>query len=160
MFSLICAWINGWVHNGEAGDLRRHRAHYDATVMGNANTPALNPVRFVPYSNLAYQGQLSSCMYRQMSVVWSEWRFPIKINPNYHHGHKGTFEVEALVTPGVLMSPNKDISAGPWRSTATLLLVGVHWRIASLGGCQMTPIWWHWITMCIRRSVSAVSCID
>ena len=29
MFSLICAWINGWVKNSEAGDLRRHRAHYD-----------------------------------------------------------------------------------------------------------------------------------
>ena len=23
----------GWVHNREAGDLRRHRAHYDVTVM-------------------------------------------------------------------------------------------------------------------------------
>ena len=33
MFSLICAWINCWVNNGEAGDLRRHRAHYDVTVM-------------------------------------------------------------------------------------------------------------------------------
>ena len=33
MFSLICAWINGWVNNHEAGDLRRHRAHYDVTVM-------------------------------------------------------------------------------------------------------------------------------
>ena len=33
MFSLICAWINGWVNNGEAGDLKRHRAHYDVTVM-------------------------------------------------------------------------------------------------------------------------------
>ena len=30
---LICAWINGWVNNGEAGDLRCHRAHYDVTVM-------------------------------------------------------------------------------------------------------------------------------
>ena len=30
---LICAWINDWVNNGEAGDLRLHRAHYDATVM-------------------------------------------------------------------------------------------------------------------------------
>ena len=28
-FYLICVWINGWVNNGEAGDLRRHRAHYD-----------------------------------------------------------------------------------------------------------------------------------
>ena len=25
MFSLSCAWINGWVNNSEAGDLRRHR---------------------------------------------------------------------------------------------------------------------------------------
>ena len=33
MFSLICARINGWVNNGEAGDLRRNRAHYDVIVM-------------------------------------------------------------------------------------------------------------------------------
>ena len=33
MSSLICAWMNGWVNNREAGDLRRHRAHYDVTVM-------------------------------------------------------------------------------------------------------------------------------
>ena len=33
MFSLICAWINGWVNNREAGDLRRNRAHCDVTVM-------------------------------------------------------------------------------------------------------------------------------
>ena len=33
MFSLICAWINGWVNNREAGDLRRYRSHYDVIVM-------------------------------------------------------------------------------------------------------------------------------
>ena len=33
MFSLICAWINAWVNNGEAGDLRRHLAHYDVILM-------------------------------------------------------------------------------------------------------------------------------
>ena len=33
IFSLICTWINGWVNNGEAGDLRRHRAHCDVTVI-------------------------------------------------------------------------------------------------------------------------------
>ena len=33
MFSLICVWINGWVNNREAGDLRCHCAHYDVTVM-------------------------------------------------------------------------------------------------------------------------------
>ena len=33
MFSLICTRIYGWVNNGEAGDLRRHRVHYDVIVM-------------------------------------------------------------------------------------------------------------------------------
>ena len=33
MFSLICARVNCWVNNREAGDLRRHRAHYDVIVM-------------------------------------------------------------------------------------------------------------------------------
>ena len=33
MFPLICAWINGSANNREAGDLRRHRAHYDVTVI-------------------------------------------------------------------------------------------------------------------------------
>ena len=35
--SLICAWTNAWVNNGDAGDLRR--AHYDMTVM---NTTFVN----------------------------------------------------------------------------------------------------------------------
>ena len=33
MFSLTCAWINDWVNNSEAGDLRRHHAHHDVIVM-------------------------------------------------------------------------------------------------------------------------------
>ena len=33
MFSLICVWTNGWANNRDAGDLRRHRAHYDVTVV-------------------------------------------------------------------------------------------------------------------------------
>ena len=33
MFSLICVWINNWVNNREAGDLRRYRAHCDVIVL-------------------------------------------------------------------------------------------------------------------------------
>ena len=33
MFSLIYVWINGWVNNSEADDLRRYRGHYDVNVM-------------------------------------------------------------------------------------------------------------------------------
>ena len=33
--SLICVWMNDWVNDGEAGDLRRYPAHCDVTVMQN-----------------------------------------------------------------------------------------------------------------------------
>ena len=33
MFSLIGVWINAWVNNREAGDLRHHSVHYDVIVM-------------------------------------------------------------------------------------------------------------------------------
>ena len=33
MFSLICVWINCWINNREAGDLRRYGAHSDVIVM-------------------------------------------------------------------------------------------------------------------------------
>ena len=32
-FFFICAWINGWVNNREAGDLRRYGTHYDVIIM-------------------------------------------------------------------------------------------------------------------------------
>ena len=34
-FSLICTLTNSWANNGDAGDLRHHRAYYDVTVMWN-----------------------------------------------------------------------------------------------------------------------------
>ena len=40
MFSLISVWIHNWVNSGEAVDLRRHRAHYDVTVMLCHKTPS------------------------------------------------------------------------------------------------------------------------
>ena len=38
----IYVWINGCVNNREAGDLRRHRAHYDVIVMLCMNTVMWN----------------------------------------------------------------------------------------------------------------------
>ena len=37
--SLICAWLNDWVNNREAGDLRRHRGHYDVNIMIQVSHP-------------------------------------------------------------------------------------------------------------------------
>ena len=48
MFSLIYAWINDWANNREAGDLRRHRGHYDVIVMGySTGTGTLVPVKYI-----------------------------------------------------------------------------------------------------------------
>ena len=33
MFPLIYVWINDWVNNLEVGDLRRHRGHYNVTLV-------------------------------------------------------------------------------------------------------------------------------
>ena len=48
IFSLIYAWINSWVSNREAGDLRCHHAHYDVIVMcylfGVKSLPEVIPI--------------------------------------------------------------------------------------------------------------------
>ena len=41
VFSLICVFINGWVNNREAGDLRRYRDHYDVIVLTLGNLTIL-----------------------------------------------------------------------------------------------------------------------
>ena len=45
MFSLICAWINGWVNNRESGDLIRHRTQYNVTVMLLSHCPRVTLYR-------------------------------------------------------------------------------------------------------------------
>ena len=37
MFSLICVWINDWLNNREAGDLRCNCTHYDIIVMSTTS---------------------------------------------------------------------------------------------------------------------------
>ena len=49
VFSLICAWTNGWINHWDAGYLWRHRAHYDGTViyryfLADADPVAAKPV--------------------------------------------------------------------------------------------------------------------
>ena len=53
IFSLIWASINGWVNNGEAGDLRRHRTHYDVIEMPSS----LHRLSSTRYNNVTLQWQ-------------------------------------------------------------------------------------------------------
>ena len=59
MYSLICTWINGWVNNREAGDLRRYRAHYDVTGM--------RP--FYLYNRSSYTDKITSFIVKQTSLL-------------------------------------------------------------------------------------------
>ena len=45
MFSLICACTNDWVNNRDAGNLRRHRAHLNVTVMSLQNLLSFRSAR-------------------------------------------------------------------------------------------------------------------
>ena len=45
--SLICAWTNGRANNRDAGDLRRHRAHYDVTVNEGGIQRTLDTSRYL-----------------------------------------------------------------------------------------------------------------
>ena len=67
MFSLICTWINGWVNNGEAGDLRRHRGHHDVNVMGTISS--YNPkIRRSVAAYVAAQRDLTRCWHCHKSL--------------------------------------------------------------------------------------------
>ena len=51
MFSLICVWINVWVNNGEAGDLRRYRAHYDVIAMETKSVAMTRWINHDPWAS-------------------------------------------------------------------------------------------------------------
>ena len=53
-FSLICAWIKGWVNNGEVGDLRHHHVHYDVTVMCSTSCLENVSIRYCGTERFSY----------------------------------------------------------------------------------------------------------
>ena len=62
MFSLICAWTNGWVNNPDAGDLRRRRAQNDITVMNHCTGGCITHVTVLTYC--------TSPMHNRVHYVW------------------------------------------------------------------------------------------
>ena len=77
MFSLIYAWIKDWVNNREAGDLRRHRGHYDVIVMWSNSIMHICITGPQWVKNLLAPGEiLSSCSLRHDSRV-TGWSFAI-----------------------------------------------------------------------------------
>ena len=64
VFSLICAWTNDWVNNRKAGDLRRHHAHYDVTVMAHVSSTG------------KLHDSLSSVWPLSLHVYWNRDKWP------------------------------------------------------------------------------------
>ena len=68
-FLLICTWINGWVNNREAGDLIRHRAHYDVAIM-NMETPIRPSGLGTKLIGIREQYKFPSLRWKIISMVW------------------------------------------------------------------------------------------
>ena len=112
MFSLICAWINGWVNNRAAGEFRRHRAHYDVTLMGGVwfnsvqwpyQTP-LNRCRFITrnsvYSQFSFSRKMFMNLHYTLSASFSAWRIWINVNAWFEldaHVNANEFQRQGLL---------------------------------------------------------------
>ena len=114
MLSLICAWINVWVNNREAGDLRRQGAHYDVTVM------CLDGFHYIPNDSIF----MLKCLHKEWlnihiyeSIPTTQW---------YHMGvatHRqldclfnSLYRLTSLIFKNILKKGNaKARNAGPFR---------------------------------------------
>ena len=88
-FSLICAWINGWVNNREAGDLRRHRALYDVIVMIPSNSLLSD------WSNMQYFSTPWQCS--EIINIQKEWTLWYFHYPRRPCGPQGTSRINPRV---------------------------------------------------------------
>ena len=61
MFSVICVWINDWVNNRCAGDLRRHCAHYDVIVMFSLSQPRIKTNDIAQHHQGTVANKLHKC---------------------------------------------------------------------------------------------------
>ena len=103
MFSLICAWMNGWVNNRETGDLRRHHAYHEATVMGKCLSKwrytdlrgpgAGNSTQYRSKHNIHHISFASTTMSSSIIIWKTGGRVNMKILKcrNSHHKHTAVF---------------------------------------------------------------------
>ena len=82
MFSVICAWINGWVNNRGTGDLRRHGAHYDVVVMASYHcTPQALGIHHIPLRGRIYAASQALCPHFVLCFV-SLWFYTGRFYPS------------------------------------------------------------------------------
>ena len=130
MFSFICVWINGWINNREASDLRRHRAHYDVTVMlwGSVNRS----------NDMDYASLWFPCVGKVEFQPPSPWWIKIKKNANILyasqiiHRLKGWYEFSLVSGQEYCLAESFTASCEPYQ---VLLMTRAQFGRMNLGRC-------------------------
>ena len=108
MFSMTFTRINGWVNNGEAGDLKRHRAHYDVTVMErNVCSEEMimwSRMQFLSGKASSTTNQLWSQVFKSYGAkIWQLYPAPCKIGTSFDE--ITTWSKRGLDQPANVVSP-------------------------------------------------------
>ena len=111
MFSFICAWINRWVNNGEAGDLRRYHAHYDVIVIGDSHfkTVVLELMLWITFRRTSREVDLR---WMPRNTVDSLWRHQME-----------TFSALLAICAGNSPLPVNSPHKGQWRGALMFTLI-------------------------------------
>ena len=91
MFSLICVWINGWVNNREAGDLRRHRGHYNVNVMALKLSGKLTQLNMNSCTSMSWNKRP-----KRFSCLWAVKTSPLSTYFLQHSLHIFHTSIKAL----------------------------------------------------------------
>ena len=129
MFSLIRAWICGWVNTREAGDLRRHRAHYDVIIMTATGY----------FSRQPFTGYPCDLAYSQVSTIQLIWKWGI-CRFNLTTGTRSSIQLQWLDLKIEHGSPSNDHKGEPsfcvmkilrtlsrYHEWSSLYLFSYHW---------------------------------
>ena len=108
MFSVICAWTNVGANHRDAGDLRRHRAHYNVTVIKkNASKIVvcrLPATLFIPtwvgITNWGFEWDRISKLQKRALRIMKNSRYNAHTEPLFKQLHllkvKDIFEIQCL----------------------------------------------------------------
>ena len=139
MFSLICAWMNGWVNNREADDLRRHRAHYDVTVMASGvSLKDMDKISFIKQQQktMKYYG-CAKLLRRTIG------QYPITVRTHDHYGRPSHWTLTVCST--VVEANNKGNVKGqhnnPFVTGYLQQLVDSSNKMTNIA--ERISMWWH-----------------
>ena len=81
MFSLIYVWINDWVNNREAGDLRRYRVQYDVIVMISTYDIYKHYTLWLSFSAIRCKWNGQPCSYQYLTATMNKMGRCYTFNP-------------------------------------------------------------------------------